>query len=107
PTTAPLAIQVRLIPDLDGVHPADHRARAVARHERRDEVGVVLIVVRRPRDGPVGPGPLRRPIEAGDDLEAGRACRLDRPVGLGPIVRALELLLDAGPWKEHPDPAEP
>src|SRR5207249_2944208 len=85
---APLAIEIDLVPDFDGLDRADGRARPIARGERRDEVRIVLVVVRRAVFGQILARPVRLEIEAGNDPDAVGGTGLHDPVRLTPVEDA-------------------
>ena len=79
---APLAREVRLVPDL-----VDLDLALVALGERLDEVLPVFQLVRRPggREDLVAARPVGLVVEAGDDPQAGLVDRVDDEVGLVPL----------------------
>jgi len=69
---APFAVKIWLIPDFDGIDHPNVRAGAIAGGKRRDEIGVVLIVVRGPVFGQVLARPVWLKIDPGDDFATAR-----------------------------------
>src|SRR5207253_132378 len=110
-SVAPFAVKVDLVPYLDGIYVANARTGLVAADERGDEVGIVLVIRRRPvvgarLVGQVRPRPVGLQVKTCDDLHARRVAGFYPTIGLRPVELAFACAFDEPSLEESLLPVE-